>query len=100
MYSVANGSEVNALWDGGLREREFRNEVERSDALASAVKLALQVLLRDVEIAQGHADVCVSQQLHESGQTDTQAQHGSCEGVSKAVGGNRGSAASGAGSVS
>jgi hypothetical protein len=35
--SVANGSEVNALWDGGLREREFRNEVERSDALASAV---------------------------------------------------------------
>jgi len=50
-YSVANGGEVNALRRGGLRERQFRNEMERSGFLSSAVKFALQVLLRDVEIS-------------------------------------------------
>ena len=49
-YSVANGGEVNALWRGGLGERQFRNGMERSGSLSSAVKFALQVLLRDVEI--------------------------------------------------
>ena len=44
-YSVANGGEVNALWRGGLRERQFRNGMERSGSLSSAVKFALQVLL-------------------------------------------------------
>ena len=43
--------------------------------LAGQVKLALEVLLSDLQIAQGHADVVVSQQLHEGGQADTQAEH-------------------------
>ena len=51
-YSVANGGEVNALRRDGLRQRQFRNGMERSGFLTSAVKFALQVLLRDVEIAQ------------------------------------------------
>jgi hypothetical protein len=51
--SVANGGEVNALWRGGWRQRQFRNGMERSSFLSSAGKFALQVLLRDVEIA-GH----------------------------------------------
>ena len=49
-YSVANGGEVNALRGGGLRQRQFRNGMKRSGFLSSAVKFALQVLLRDVEI--------------------------------------------------
>ena len=49
-YSVANGGEVNALRRGGLRQRQFGNGMERSGFLSSAVKFALQVLLRDVEI--------------------------------------------------
>jgi hypothetical protein len=49
-YCVANGGEVNALWRGGLRERQSGNGMERSGSLSSAVKFALQVLLRNVEI--------------------------------------------------
>ena len=98
-YSVANGGEVNALRRGGLRQRQFGNGMERSGFLSSAVKFALQVLLRNVEIEQGHVDIFVPQQLHEGGQTDTEAQHGGCEGVSQAVGSNRGCADGGASSV-
>jgi hypothetical protein len=39
------------------------------------VELALQILLGDLEIAQGHADVFVPQELHESGKTDTETEH-------------------------
>ncbi len=42
---------------------------------ASGVELALQVLLGDLYITQGHADVFVTEQLHQSGKTDTQADH-------------------------
>jgi len=96
---VANDWEIHALRHGGLREREFGNGMERRSALTGAVKFALQILLRDVEIPEGHADIFVSQQLHESGQTDTEAQHGGCESVPQAVRSNRGSAAGGAISV-
>src|ERR1700675_961945 len=91
-YSVANGGGGHALRRGGLREKQFRNGMERSGSLSSAVKFTLQVLLRDVEIEQSHVDIFVFQQLHEGGQTDTEAQHGGCEGVSQAVGSNRGCA--------
>src|SRR6516165_6134240 len=85
-YSVANGGEVNALRRDCLRQRQLRDGMERSSFLSSGVKFALQVLLRDVEINQGHVDIFVPQQLHEGGQTNTEAQHGGCEGVSQAVG--------------
>src|SRR6516165_10582943 len=98
-YSVANGGEVNALRRGGVRQRQFRDGMERSSFLSSAVKFALQVLLRDVEIPQGHVDIFVPQQLHEGGQTNTEAQHGGCEGMSQTVGSNRGCADRGASSV-
>jgi hypothetical protein len=56
--------------------------------LASKLKLALQVLLSDFEIEQGHVDIFVPQQLHEGRQADAQAEHfcGKC--MSKAVRGN------------
>jgi hypothetical protein len=53
--------------------------------LAGEVKLALQVLLSDFEIEQGHVDIFVSQQLHEGRQADAQAQHFCGEGMSKAM---------------
>ena len=43
--------------------------------LACPVELALQILLRDLEVTQGHADVFVSQELHESGETDAETEH-------------------------
>ena len=35
--------------------------------LAGGMELALQILLRDLHVAHGHADILVPQQLHESG---------------------------------
>ena len=43
--------------------------------LASGVELALQIQLHDFHVAHGHADVVVSQNLHESGKTHTEADH-------------------------
>ena len=43
--------------------------------LTSEVELALEILLGDLHVAQGHTDVCVPQQLHESGKTNTAAEH-------------------------
>ena len=53
--------------------------------LAGDVKLTLQVLLSDLQIAQSHANVFVPQQLHEGGETDAQAEHFTGEGVSELV---------------
>ena len=49
------------------------NVVEMDGILASKVKFLLQVLLSDLYIAQGHADIFVPQQLHESRQADAEA---------------------------
>ena len=43
--------------------------------VASGVELALKILLRDLHVAHGHADVVVPQQSHESGKADTEAEH-------------------------
>ena len=43
--------------------------------LASCVELLLQILLRDLDVAHGNADVLVSQHLHQSGETDAEADH-------------------------
>src|SRR5260370_27699916 len=53
--------------------------------VASRVELALQILLRDLHIAHGHADITVSEQLHESGKTNTEAEHLRSEAVPQAV---------------
>ena len=56
-----------------------RGKRERGQAvgcvLACAMKLALQILLGDLEVAQGHADVFVPQQLHESWEADAETEH-------------------------
>ena len=45
------------------------------------MELALQILLGDLEIAHGHGDVIVTQQLHESRKTDPETEHLCGEGV-------------------
>jgi hypothetical protein len=43
--------------------------------LAGLVEFALQVLLGDLHIAQGHADVFVAEQLHQGREADPQPHH-------------------------
>jgi hypothetical protein len=50
-------------------------------ALAGGVELSLQVLLGDLHVAQGRADVFVAEQLHQSGEADAEAEHLRGEGV-------------------
>jgi hypothetical protein len=59
---------------GGVRGKRERGQAVRC-VLACAMELALQILLSDFEITQGHADVFVSQQLHESGEADAETEH-------------------------
>jgi len=73
LQKVAGGRQC--LLDGGkaggagvLGRRKRGQAVGR--VLACAMELALQILLGDLEIAHGHGDVIVTQQLHESGKTD------------------------------
>lgn len=70
---LADGSKIGPPWGRGGWERELGNGVEGRSILTSAVKFSLEVEQGDFDIAQGHADVFVSEQLHESGQADTQA---------------------------
>jgi hypothetical protein len=53
--------------------------------LAGDVKFSLQVLLSDLQIPQGHADVFVSEQLHKGGKTDAQTEHLTCETVAQGL---------------
>jgi len=58
---------------GVLGKRKRGQAVGR--VLACAMELALQILLGDLEVAQGHADVFVPQQLHESREADAETEH-------------------------
>jgi len=61
--------------------------------LASRVELALQILLSDLHVAHGHANIVVAQQSHESGKADTKAEHLRSEAVPQAVRRDRAGAA-------
>ena len=53
--------------------------------LTCQVELSLQVLLSDLDIAQGHTDVFVAEQLHERRQADAHTEHFSGVGVPELV---------------
>src|ERR1700719_2534814 len=55
--SIANGGRVGAKRGCSLREGELGNVEKMSGILASKAKFPLQVLLSDLYIAQGHANV-------------------------------------------
>ena len=96
---TADGGRVGAKRDGSLGEGELGNGVKLDGILASQAKFPLQVLLGDLYIAQGHADVFVSQQFHQSRKADTEAQHRGCVAVSQTMRVNRGGAIRATGSV-
>jgi len=60
---------------GAIGNREDGYEVRMCGMLARSMKLALQVLLGDMHVAQGHADVFVAQQPHQSGKADAETEH-------------------------
>jgi len=43
--------------------------------VAGELKITLQVLLSDLEIAQGHADISVTEQFHQGRQADSEPEH-------------------------
>jgi hypothetical protein len=59
----------------GVGEEERGQAMGLSRVLPRPVELALEVWLGDLDVPQGHADIFVSQQLHESGKTDAEAEH-------------------------
>jgi len=69
-----------------LGERERGHTMEMGCVLAGLMEFALQILLGDEHVAQGHADVCVPEQLHESGQANPQPEHLSGKSVPKPMG--------------
>ena len=52
-----------------------RDAVQFGHVFTNQVELTLQILLGDLNITQGHADVFMSEELHEDGQTDAQTDH-------------------------
>ena len=60
---------------GEVGKGERRQAMRLGRIAASGEELALQVQLRDLDVAQGHADIFVAKQAHQSGKTDTEAEH-------------------------
>jgi len=48
-------------------------EMKPGEGLACQMILALQIVLRDLDVHHGHANIAVSEQLLESGQADSRA---------------------------
>jgi len=57
-----------------------------SRVLAGRVVFALQVLLGDLHIAQGHADVFVAQQFPQHWEADPEPQHLGCKRMAQPMG--------------
>ena len=55
------------------------------DILAGLMEFALQILLSDLHISQGHADVFVAEQLHQGRKADPEPEHFGREGMPKLV---------------
>jgi hypothetical protein len=58
----------------GGGKREGGQAVRLGCILANLVEFALQVLLRDLHLSQGQANVFVAEQLHERREADSQPQ--------------------------
>jgi hypothetical protein len=82
-----------------IGQGEFGNGVMMGGALTGEMELTLQVLLGDLQVAHGHTDIFVPQQLHESRKTDPQAEHFCGEGMTKLVAGYRRGASGSLGSL-
>ncbi len=84
--SLADSRKISARGGSSRGKWELGDGIEGSRVSPSAVKFTLEVELDYFHIAQGHANVCVTQHLHEGQQADAEAHHLSCEGVTQPVG--------------
>jgi hypothetical protein len=57
----------------GVGGRQDGAAIRLYGVLASGVEFVLQIQLQDLHIAHGHADIAVSQQLHESREAHPEA---------------------------
>jgi hypothetical protein len=76
---------TGAVGGGAVDREQLRDEVALRGVLQGEVILALEVLLSDLDIAQSHGDRFVSEQLHQGGKADAEAEHFRCVGVPKLV---------------
>ena len=67
---LANASQICGEGCGSAEYRELWKEMGLDCILTSQMEFALQVLLRHLQIPERHADVFVTEQLHERGQVD------------------------------
>ena len=80
---LADSGKVGVV--GGWGNAERGQAMRLSRVLADLVEFALQVLLCDLHIPQGHADVFVAEQLHQCWETDAEAEHFRGVGVAEPV---------------
>src|SRR5205809_79179 len=78
---TADGRKIVACQRCIRREREVGNVVAVGSVLASQMKLTLEIDLSHGDVAQGHADIFMTEQVHERGKRDAQAHHFGGEGV-------------------
>ena len=76
---------TGAVGGGAVSRKQLRDEVTLRGVLQGEVKLALEVLLSDLDIAQSHGDSFVSEQLHQCGKADAETEHFRCVGVPELV---------------
>jgi hypothetical protein len=86
---LANTGQVGA---GGRGEDWKRQGIARSGELTGGLEFSLKVLGGDVDIAQSHVDIVVSQQPHENGKAYSEADHLGGIGVAESMGRDRGGA--------
>ena len=60
---------------GGAGQGQDGEPMEILRPTSCRIKLALQVRLRHFDVAQGHANILVTQQLHENRETDAETDH-------------------------
>jgi len=73
--SAADSRKIGCSQRGVWRERQVGDGVDLWCVLAGQMKLALEIDLGNRDIAQGHADIFVTEQVHERGKRDAQAHH-------------------------
>ena len=71
------GASQGVIW----RDREVGDVVAVGCVLAGHMKLALEIDLSHGDVAQGHADIFMTEQVHERGKRDAEAHHFRSEGV-------------------
>jgi len=73
LQCLADAGETSARHVFG--ECEHGQTMQMSDILTSLVEFALQILLRDQQVAQSHPNVLVAEQLHESQKANSEPKH-------------------------